>query len=264
MQPYIYIGDLELPVYGIIIFISYIAGLFICSSLGKQYGINGKYILCSGTFAAAGLLIGAKVLYMATKLPSFIMDYDGLISQYNISQKLSYLLGGYVFYGGLIGAVMGILIFCKAFGFDKGSMLNILTPLIPFAHSFGRIGCFFGGCCYGIEYHGFMAVSFPYNPLSPELNLVPRFPVQLAEAFLNFMLFIFLFIYTKKKAPACGRSFGIYLVCYSIIRFFLEFLRGDIVRGMLLGLSTSQWISVILFPIGLTIIQLAKKADAKM
>lgn len=255
MYPYIYIGNLELPVYGMIIFLSYIAGLLICAPLGKQYGIKGKYVLCSGTFAAAGLLLGSKALYLITKLPSFIKNYEAVYSKYSPTDQVEFLLGGYVFYGGLIGAIAGIIIFCKCFSFDKGSLLNVMTPLIPFAHSFGRIGCFFGGCCYGVEYHGFMAVSFPYNPLSPALSQTTRFPVQLVEAALNFILFLFLYFYTKRKAPSPCKALGIYLVCYSVIRFTLEFVRGDIIRGFLLGLSTSQWISIILLPIGLFLLR---------
>lgn len=258
MHPYINIGTFEIPVYGMIIIISFIIGLIICSKLGMLYGIQPKYILCSGSFTAAGLLIGAKLLYLLTKLPDYITNYN-IYSTYSYMDKIDFLMGGYVFYGGIIGAITGVLIFCRAFHFDKGSMLNILTPLIPFAHAFGRIGCFFGGCCYGVEYHGPFSIQFPYNPLSPSLNAVPRFPVQLVEAVFNFILFIFLMHYTKKKIPTHGITLGIYFVCYSIIRFFLEFLRGDIVRGFLLGLSTSQWISLILLPVGIIIIKSANK-----
>lgn len=253
MHPYIYIGTLELPVYGMIIILSFIAGLFICSSLGRLYGIEAKYVLCSGTFVAAGLLTGSKLLYCITKLPSFIADYSSIYSSRTLTDNAGYLFGGYVFYGGLIGAAAGLLIYCRIFRFDKGSMLNILTPLIPFAHSFGRIGCFFGGCCYGREYHGLFAVQFPYNPLSPELHLVPRFPVQPLEAFINFILFIILFSYTRKKVPLHGFTLGLYLICYSVVRFALEFLRGDAIRGFVLGLSTSQWISLLLLPAGIAI-----------
>lgn len=253
MHPYIYLGTLELPVYGMIIIISFIAGLAVCSASGKIYGIHSRYIICSGSFAAAGLLVGAKLLYALTKLPSFISDYD-IYSQLSLFKKADFLFGGYVFYGGLIGAVIGVLIFCRAFHFDKGAFLNILTPLIPFAQSFGRVGCFFGGCCYGIEYHGPFAVQFPYNELSPYLHLYPRFPVQLVEACLCFILFVIIFTYTRKKAPFKGTSLGIYLISYGIIRFVLEYFRGDTIRGIWFSLSTSQWISLILVPAGIFLV----------
>lgn len=253
MYPYIYLGSFELPVYGMIIIISFIAGLAICSTLGRVYGIQSRYIICSGSFAAAGLLIGAKLLYAFTRLPDFISDFN-TYSRISFSDVVVFLFGGYVFYGGLIGAVLGVLIFCHAFHFDKGIFLNILTPLIPFAQGFGRVGCFFGGCCYGIEYHGLFSVQFPYNELSPYLNLYPRFPVQLIEAGLCLVLFTVLFIYTRKKAPLKGTSLGIYFISYGIMRFVLEFFRGDTIRGIWLTLSTSQWISLILVPVGVFLV----------
>lgn len=253
MCPYIYLGSFELPVYGMIIIFAFISGLAVCSALGRVYGIRSRYIVCSGSFAAAGLLAGAKLLYAATRLPSFISDFD-IYSKLSFSQKADFLFGGYVFYGGLIGAVIGVLIFCRVFHFDRGIFLNILTPLIPFAQSFGRVGCFFGGCCYGIEYHGPFAVQFPYNELSPYLHLYPRFPVQLVEAGLCFILFVIIYLYTQKKAPLKGTSLGIYFISYGIIRFVLEFFRGDTIRGIWLMLSTSQWISLILIPVGIFIV----------
>lgn len=261
MCPYIHIGGVELPVYGILIIISFIGGLFLCSSLGRFYGIQSKYVVCSGTFVAAGMLIGAKVLYGFTKLPAFISDYDAVYGDFSLSQKAEFLFGGYVFYGGLLGAIAGVILFCHVFHFDKGSLLNILTPLVPFGQSFGRIGCFFGGCCYGTKYDGMFAVQFPYNELSPDLSLYPRFPVQLLEAFLCFILFIALFIFTRKKVPGKGTSLGVYFICYGIIRFGLEFLRGDTIRGIWFGLSTSQWISLILIPAGVFLVINSRKVQ---
>lgn len=253
MYPYIYLGGFELPVYGMIIIIAFVAGLAVCSTLGKIYGIHARYIICSGSFAAFGLLIGAKLLYALTRLPSFISDYN-IYGQMSFYKKADFLFGGYVFYGGLIGAVIGVLIFCHAFHFDKGVFLNILTPLIPFAQSFGRIGCFFGGCCYGVEYYGPFAIQFPYNELSPSLHLYPRFPVQLVESGLCFILFVIIFIFTRKKAPLKGTSLGIYFISYGIIRFVLEFFRGDAIRGIWLIFSTSQWISLFLVPVGVFLV----------
>ncbi len=76
MYPYIHVGGFELPVYGMIIIIAFAGGLAVCSTLGRLYGIHARYIICSGSFAAAGLLIGAKLLYAITRLPSFISDYN--------------------------------------------------------------------------------------------------------------------------------------------------------------------------------------------
>lgn len=110
-----------------------------------------------------------------------------------------------------------------------------------------------GGCCYGIEYHGKFAIHFPDNEFVSDLSAVPRFPVQLLEALINFILFIVLILIARKIHKSYS-MFGLYLICYAIIRFSLEFLRGDVERGIVLGVSTSQWISLLLLPIGFYLI----------
>jgi phosphatidylglycerol:prolipoprotein diacylglycerol transferase len=135
-------------------------------------------------------------------------------------------------------------IYCRKKKFNISEYSDIIAPGVPLFHFFGRIGCFFGGCCYGIE------SSFGYtvhgNELLSSVNDVQRFPVQLLEATLNLILFIVLARLLSKGALK-GKLFSIYLLCYSVIRFFDEFLRGDTYRGFLFGLSTSQIISIILF-----------------
>jgi phosphatidylglycerol:prolipoprotein diacylglycerol transferase len=126
-------------------------------------------------------------------------------------------------------------------------------------HSFGRIGCFFAGCCYGIKYQGPFSITFLDSIAGP--NHVALFPIQLLESFINVLVSIFLIFYSKKdRLP--GKIFGIYLMLYSLIRFFLEFLRGDIIRGKLFGITTSQWISLLLFPIGYYCYKLGRKVSS--
>ena len=114
--------------------------------------------------------------------------------------------------------------------------------MLPLIHAFGRIGCFLAGCCYGIPYCGYFNVVFPKNSFAPQgINL---FPIQLCEAFFLILLSFFLLYLTLKNKSR--HMVLIYLFCYSIIRFILEFLRYDSARGKVLFFSTSQWISLII------------------
>ncbi|MBQ9544421.1 MAG: prolipoprotein diacylglyceryl transferase, partial [Clostridia bacterium] len=158
-------------------------------------------------------------------------------------ERLKTVFGGNVFYGGLVGSIISTLIYTKySKVMDREITLNDLAVCIPLFHSFGRIGCFFGGCCYGKE-SGFGFVM-AHNDFVPEAIGVRRFPVQLAEALCNALLFIVLLYLYKKKRK---RLIIVYLASYSVIRFVLEFFRGDLIRGIYFGLSTSQWISIIIF-----------------
>ena len=137
---------------------------------------------------------------------------------------------------------------------------DAIAPAIPFFHVFGRIGCHLAGCCYGMEYHGPFAVTFPFNEFNTESAGVSRVPTQLMEVSFNFILFLVLYFYIKNK-PKPGRPLGIYLVAYSIMRFSIEFFRGDVGRGGFLLLSTSQWISLALLPVGLMLILMNVKQE---
>ncbi len=252
MHPIFKLGILQFPAYGSIIFIGLVIGTLIATLTAKKYKIDKLDVVLSTILATIGLLIGAKLVYFITVIPDLATVYR--LSGHNIFYVIIYAFGGYVFYGGLIGALCGYLFYAKWFKIDFGSLINIITPVIPLVHAFGRVGCFMGGCCYGILYHGPFSVHFPYNEFVEELGPADRFPVQLLESSLNFLLFLLLFIYARKVRKS-GQVLGVYLIGYAIIRFSLEFLRGDLNRGVwLFGISTSQIISLLLIPLGVYMI----------
>ena len=100
------------------------------------------------------------------------------------------------------------------------------------------------GCCYGIE----SKVGFTVhgNTVNPSINGVNRFPVQLVEALCNLLIFILLFV-LHRKGKFKNRLLVVYFFVYPVVRFILEFFRGDEIRGFIFGLSTSQIISILLF-----------------
>lgn len=250
-------GLVDLPLYGLIFFVAFVIAVFIAYKIAPAYGVLNHDLLYASIYAAIGLGIGAKLMYFISKLPQIIRHFPTFVQLIKVSpvDALSYAFGGLVFYGGLLGAAAGVYVYCRQYKIPVYPFMDIAAPLIPFVHGFGRVGCFMAGCCYGIEYHGPFAVQFPYNELVPELNKVPRFPVQLLEAGMNFVMCAVLFILMKKKRLKTGQLLGIYLIYYTIARFCLEFLRGDLIRGQIFGISTSQIISFILLPIGIILVQ---------
>ena len=101
-----------------------------------------------------------------------------------------------------------------------------------------------------MPYDGFGAITFDHSPVAP--NGVPLFPMQIVETICNLIIFIILLI-TYKKFLGTYKTVGLYLILYSIVRFTLEFFRGDLIRGIYFSVSTSQWISVALLIIGIAI-----------
>ncbi len=143
--------------------------------------------------------------------------------------------GGIVFYGGIFGVIVGIIVMSRILHKNSKFLLDEISISFPLFHAIARVGCLLGGCCYGIPWAwGIRMVE------SPD---IVRFPVQIAESVCNLAIFILLTIRAKKKGNRSG-SFSIYMVLYAICRFILEFFRGDADRGVWFwGLSTSQFIA---------------------
>jgi phosphatidylglycerol:prolipoprotein diacylglycerol transferase len=244
--------------YGLMIACGLIAGISIAVIRADRSGLKKEDVLFASFFGCIGLLIGAKLLYILTNIPGLIIHWNQFIRK--PAYYLPYLSDGYVFYGGLIGAVAALFFYCRKFHISYLGILDHMIPSIPVIHGFGRLGCFFAGCCYGIPYNGPGHIIFRHSFFAPKD--ISLFPTQVLEAAINFSAFIFLILYARSERKP-GNVTGIYLLYYSVMRFLLEFLRGDIIRGSFLGLSTSQWISLALIPFGIYLISRYKTKDFK-
>ncbi len=247
MYPIIELAGKEIGTYALFA----IAGFVICglfaSRRARVYDIGSEDIVILILCIAGGLLIGGHILYGITNIFKICAAFARL-TEFNLKivvQILAVGFGGSVFYGGFLGACAAIGIysrFCKRV--RRADLFDLLAVCTPLFHTFGRIGCFFGGCCYGIESaFGFIVYD---NKLSPDINGVVRFPVQLLESLLNLIIFLILARLLKKERLK-GKLIYIYMMLYPIVRFATEFLRGDEIRGIWFGFSTSQWISAVLF-----------------
>lgn len=166
--------------------------------------------------------------------------------------------GGLMFYGGLILAMFVFFAWCFWKKENVWKMSDLLCTVIPLGHAFGRLGCFFYGCCYGRDSNAWCAVTFPAG--SPSWfdhgqKLVSVLPTQLFESVALFVLFAaLLFIYRKGRT---GFSTGVYLMGYAVIRFGIEYLRGD-PRAVVGPFSISQTISIVMFALGLAVFTLKR------
>jgi phosphatidylglycerol:prolipoprotein diacylglycerol transferase len=143
---------------------------------------------------------------------------------------------GFVFYGALIGLSAGIFLESKRRGKPVLIYTDAFFRLLPLGQAIGRIGCYFNGCCYGAESNSWIAIPYIIGDIH-----VTVIPTQFIEAAFCLILAVaFLFWQTEKQ----GRYTFIYLSAYAVFRFVLEFFRGDEIRGLWFGLSTSQWISI--------------------
>lgn len=223
-----------------------LAGIFTACPLAisryKKRGGNDISMIFVFLFGAIGCAVGMHLLYGITN----IQHWSRLFSAGSFQEfwdAAIFIFGGSVFYGGLIGGLFAGYLCMKHQKLDYGLTSDCAAPSIALFHAFGRIGCFLGGCCYGVEWeHG---ITF-HNALVESANGVPRVPVQLFDAGLEFALFGLLSLMLA-KGWLKNRLLAVYLLIYPVGRFALEFLRGDDYRGFLFGLSTSQIISIGVF-----------------
>jgi phosphatidylglycerol:prolipoprotein diacylglycerol transferase len=195
-------------------------------------------------FGAVGVFFGMHLLYGITNIKYWVIltRAEGFV---DFIKRFAAIFGGSVFYGGLLGGLLAGGISVKVQKLPAGLTTDCAAPALALFHCFGRIGCFLGGCCYGVESeHG---VTFT-NALVESANGVARVPVQLYEAALELVLFLGLWLLLSRGAFK-GRLLLLYLLAYAPGRFALEFLRGDEYRGRLFGLSTSQIISIGVFAV---------------
>ncbi len=259
MFPYIEIFGRQITLYAICSIIGmFVAGILMCKMTDKVGEDDNNSIIIL-LISAVGVLLGGHLLYGITNYKYFYL-FSKVTSIKSFITVVSFIFGGSVFYGGLLMGIAFGFITVKIMKLPAGIYSDLAAFTIPLFHAFARVGCFLSGCCYGVESKfGFTAHG---NTLVPELNDVTRFPVQLLEAFLNLVLFALIF-YFFKKGKFKGRLLVIYLFAYSVIRFFDEFLRGDEIRGFVLGLSTSQFISVIIFAVTTLILIFCRKSKGE-
>ena len=252
------IGSFGVPAMGACVLVGTILAVFLSWLLRKKSALdwNGEFV---DAIIAAVLLgfVGMKILYWIVTPDVFKTAFQNGVFQ----GILSLLMEGMVFYGGLIGGILGIALTARKKKKNFFEFTDLMAPCFCVAHAFGRIGCLLVGCCYGLEtgemsqfglctYNGACAVKY--------LDGAMRLPVPLMETiFLLVLCAVLVLIYRKEKR--LGTTTGWYLILYAVWRFVIEMFRGDAARGKFGPLYTSQWISFVILLAGVLILVLARR-----
>jgi len=204
----------------------------------RKRGIDMNDAFFMSLFAIIGGFVGARALYIMTMIAPIMNDWHNI--ELGIGKLVFALVvtGGLVFYGGLIGGVLAALYYLKRYKLDIPVFADLAAPCVPLAHAVGRIGCYMVGCCYGIH----------------------AIPIQIIEAGINALLVIVLLCY-ERFSTASGQILPVYVILYATARFIVEFFRGDSERGTVLWLSTSQFISLLLFAIAAYLLLISARSQ---
>lgn len=161
--------------------------------------------------------------------------------------------GGLVFYGAVPTGLLASYVAARGFELPWLRLLDLSIPGIAAGHALGRVGCFLGGCCYGLPWDGPLAVTATHELAPAAHPPVPRHPVQLYEA-VGLMALAFAFAVVPARRIGDGGRALVYVALYAVLRFAVELLRGDALRGVwMLGASTSQLVSIASFCVALVL-----------
>jgi phosphatidylglycerol:prolipoprotein diacylglycerol transferase len=237
---------LTIPMYGVMTACGMLAAFLLLFFTHRSMRFNEDQILSAALWAIIMGFLGAKILYWIVEIDQILADPHYLIHT---------LREGFVFYGALIGGLGGIAIYAAKHKLPFLAFVDLFAPSLVLAHAFGRIGCHFAGCCYGMECECAISVVFPEGAVAPAG--VPRLPTQLMESAFLFILAVVLVMILRKKKPF-GTILSWYMILYGLWRFGIEFFRAD-ERGMVGALSTSQFISIFTVVAGVVLLILVTK-----
>jgi phosphatidylglycerol:prolipoprotein diacylglycerol transferase len=240
MHPVLFtIGSYPVQAYPLFLTIGYFAALFLARKLAQIRGYAPAVFTDIGFIALVLGLIGARALFVLTNF-----SYFGA----HPIEAPAFWGGGLVFFGGFLVALPGVVAYLQWKKISVPAAFDVLAPALALGHAIGRIGCFFAGCCHGSYCELPWAVRMGSPLVESTLRGLPIHPTQLYECF-GLLLLVGLLLMLFRKKLAAGIVAASYLVGYSILRFGVEFFRGDTIRGTLTGtpFSTSQIVAAFLF-----------------
>ena len=239
-------GFLDIRWYSLAYIFAFIIGSFIIKKLNKRYynHLSEKQIDSFFIWAVIGVIIGGRagyVLFYQTNL--ILLDPLYVLKIWN---------GGMSFHGGLIGMIISIYLFSIKNNIDFFYLSDLVSLTAPIGLFFGRISNFINTELYG------RITDFPFAVIYPSIDNEARHPSQLYEAFFEgIILFIILFVYFNRdiKKNKMGNISSLFLIFYSLFRFFIEYVREpDYHLGLFYNYFTmGQILCIPLFFAGLLI-----------
>jgi phosphatidylglycerol:prolipoprotein diacylglycerol transferase len=240
--------------YGVLIALGALSGFLYASSVAKkELGVESQVMQGLARIIIISAFLGGKVFYYFED-PGFYFSPP--------SNMLHNFRTGFVFYGSLLFVIPSVIWYMRKYKLPIMPMLDIVAIAGIIIHSFGRMGCFLAGCCYGKETTGPIFVEFTDTAAVAPINQHLH-PTQLYSITLLLCILIIIIMF-KRHQRFQGQLFFIYIMLYALGRGLIEIFRGDIIRGFIIEnvLSHSQLISLLLIGImGFFYIKLRRKAQ---
>ena len=227
---------LHISFYGIMMAVAFIAAIFVAVYNAKKRGFKSEDILTLALYVIPLSILGARTYFcIFTKTPQTFWQFFEIWN------------GGLAILGGVIGGVIAVVLYCTIHKKNFLEVASIAAPSLILGQAIGRIGCFFAGCCYGIEV---LNPTLHFFPVSINIDGTWHFATMFWESFLCIIGFVVLQIMLNRKLPR-GATVCVYLCYYGTIRAIIETFRGDSLYLFGTGIKVSQALSVILIIVGI-------------
>jgi len=254
MHPILFeVGNWPVYSYGVLLALAYLAGLQLAVMRARRAGLDSARIMDLGIYLIIAALVGAKLMLVIVDF-GYFRDHP--------RELLSLARVGGVFYGGLIFALLAGLWLVRRYKLPVWSAADMYAPGVALGHIIGRLGCLLAGCCYGrptdlpwgITFTSPVAAASAGTPLG-----IPLHPTQIYDAGAELLILIVLLVLERRGRPYPGRTWWLYILLYAVARFIVEIFRADD-RGIIAGVSTSQFVSLVIAPIAIVMLLRLKRA----
>lgn len=239
----------QLPTYIVVISLIYTTHLFWLVHRSQKFDFERNRVLDVAMGVMIGGFVGARLLHVLWEEPAYYWQ-DPMRIFY-------FWQGGFVFFGGFVGAVAAGLWVIRHDRKFWPRWLDLFAPLVASGYALGRLSCLAAGCCYGKKTDVPWCIIFPYGVEAPAgicLHPTQIYAFLWEAGVLGILLFL-----ERKKSLKVGQLFYIWLALHGVGRIWQEFFRADF-RGLIfMGLSISTVIAAILFLFALYQIRLLNK-----
>jgi phosphatidylglycerol:prolipoprotein diacylglycerol transferase len=247
------IGTLHIYSYGLMLFLSFLAGIALVERRVKRFGVDPKKVTDLALWILLAVVLGSRLFYVAFHWSEFSGDLIGIIAFWRGG------LAGLMFYGGFLGGIIAGVAFVVVNKLPVRRMMDAATPAIMLGEGLVRIGCFLNGCCFGKPTGGAFGIVFPPNsPAGATFPGLAIHPTQLYSSAAGFILFGFALLMEKRQLKP-GVLSAILLVAYSAFRFGIDFVRYYENGANLWG---NQVVSMVLGALGIALLVLFLRLPA--
>ena len=240
------IMSFEIRWYSLAYILGIVIGWILCKKIFiKKSDISEKFDDFI-TYLIIGIILGGRIGYIVFYNFSYYLD--------NFLEIFKIWQGGMSFHGGLLGVIVSSYIFAKKNNQNPFFYLDQVSLVAPVGIFFGRLANFINSELYGT------VSNVPWSVIFIKVDNLSRHPSQLYEAILEGIILFLLLMYFRKKSYLSkpGTISGLFLIFYSIFRFFIEFYRvpDEQIGYLVFNLSIGQIISFVFLTIGTIIFYL--------